>query len=1132
MASTNSNNARQTHVSPGIYTREIDLNYASKSLGITKLGVVGETVKGPAFQPILIENWREYQTYFGSTNTDKFSGSNYPKYELPYIAKSFLQQSDQLQVVRVLGLSGVNAGPAWVIKAVGTGDGENMVVAVLRSRGEHRKATFISEADPENGICEDQYEYDKILYYAKDVKLVPSSSLNLGSDCEPGYTKEEGDFSCDATNYGTFTIRVTTYEDEIKNYPVSLNSDNREYIYNVIGGDPEVGEPEVYVEELYDVALKQLIENGDITAINEELQYFPGIRIVPSHESVTDLLTEDESMLTKRYVGNRYLYSAEYSKDDAGEPYTVHISDDKGKTWLEVEGVAGHIYTVVSYVTSDGSKAYYYGEYVCSITSSDSESDNDCDSDADTFTVTSRTTTYTCVAAVADSSSTTSNYVTEYISATNTDSSSTNDGDNSSSTITNEEIYTEAVQVESDGLYYVMVESDDSSNSSSSDSTSYDVAPLLLDMNDYREQYRYASTPWILSEMRGSAEHVKLTKLFRFHTISDGNSSNTEIKISIKNIDPEEGTFDVLIRDFYDTDASQTVLERFTKCDLIPGSDNYIGYKIGTLNGDYETVSDYVTVEINETDLTQASVPAGFMGYPVRNYSGIFIGEGGVVSKITDLNAPYLQYNTTIDEDVRINKQYFGLSDLQGIDEDVLSYKGLQAYNGEVESITPCFHLDARIINGTPREDGYVYQDEDCSSDSSDSSDDCVKQQVEIDGVSGYSWSTVSKVETVNNYDKEPRLGTEDDMEDTIYEDKRYRKFTVAFYGGWNGWDYYRKYRSNGDDFRYQTYRGTIDTESGKGTNFSVIEKPEMYGFDSADKCINSDYYAYLYGIRQFANPSTIDINVLATPGIDYVNNNSLVGETIEMVEEERADSVYVVTTPDKPLGATDDEGEMYTPDDVIWNLEDSEIDSNYTCTYYPNVKYYDTDNNQYIYLPATKDVVRNFAYTDNVKYPWFASAGWTRGTIEGIKSKKTLKLAEEDTLYEGRVNFVKNFATDGMRIWGDKNLQVAESQMNRISKRRLLLRIRKLCSIACIGLIFEPNDNTTKHQFESAITPIMDDILANRGITDWRLEIDDSDEARERLELPAKLYIKPQPNLEYIDLSFIITPQGTDWGD
>ena len=109
--------ARKTHVSPGVYSREIDLNFAVKSLGLTTLGVAGETVKGPAFQPMEVTDWAHFKDLFGGTNTEKFKGSQYPKYELPYIAKSYLTESQQLLVCRVLGLSGYNAGPAWAITA-------------------------------------------------------------------------------------------------------------------------------------------------------------------------------------------------------------------------------------------------------------------------------------------------------------------------------------------------------------------------------------------------------------------------------------------------------------------------------------------------------------------------------------------------------------------------------------------------------------------------------------------------------------------------------------------------------------------------------------------------------------------------------------------------------------------------------------------------------------------------------------------------------------------------------------------------------------------------------------------------------------------------------------------------------
>jgi hypothetical protein len=287
-----------------------------------------------------------------------------------------------------------------------------------------------------------------------------------------------------------------------------------------------------------------------------------------------------------------------------------------------------------------------------------------------------------------------------------------------------------------------------------------------------------------------------------------------------------------------------------------------------------------------------------------------------------------------------------------------------------------------------------------------------------------------------------------------------------------------------------------------------------------------------LSGIRQFANPEEVDINVFATPGIDIINNQLLVEEAIEMIEEERADSIYVVTLPDKPFGAADYVDEMYTADDVVYALEDTEIDSNYTCTYYPWVKYEDTDNNQYIYLPPTKDVVRNMAITDNTAYPWFAPAGITRGDVTCARAHVVTKLADEDVLYEGRINPIKTFASDGVKIWGQKNLQVADSQLNRINVRRLLLRLRKLIAISCLGLIFEQNDATTKNKFLSTVTPILDNIKANRGITDYRIEIEDSLEARERHEMNVSLFIKPSQVLEYLTIDFIVTPEGVSFDD
>ena len=1038
MANTNKSSVRKVHVSPGIYFTESDITYANKSLGITTLGVAGETVKGPAFQPIAIEDWAQFNTYFGGTNTAKFRGSQYPKYELPYIAQSYLNQSKQLQVVRVLGLSGVNAGPAWIITSAGTKNGANMVIAVIRSRGEHKKAAWKASADPDNGICEDVYEYDGIEYYAKEVKLEPSKSLNLNDGCTPGFNSQAGTFNSNSSDYGRFTFVVTLGDGTTKNYSVSLNEGEPEYIYNVLGGNAEDGDAEIYVEELYDVALHQLVNKGEITGINQDLSKYPIVYVKPKYGDVDDLLTLDESMLTRRDVGKRFLFSSKFSKNESsGAKLKVHVKASKNSgTWASKDGEVGHIYTVVSHLTEAGTRVYYYGEYT-----DEKEA------------------------------------LAKYEAKTDISMTTTN-------------LYEEAVKVNADDMFYAF------------DGT--EVVPITLDLNNYKEQYRYASTPWIVSEMKGSAEHVELTKLFRFHTISDGNTANTEVKISIENIDPVYGTFDVVVRDFYDTDASLAIYERYKNCNLIPGDKNYIALKIGSFDEAYETVSKFITVEVNETDLTKVSVPAGFLGYPIRCYNGFDVQSKSGKKPIK----PFLQYNTNVDDDIRIQRQYFGMSDLVGIDEDILRYKGVEAYNDLPEGLSPCFHLDSRILEESEKSDS-------------------LQQTVSVDGIDGYEWVTVGKGNTLS-FGIEPRIGNETTMLNTIYEDKKYRKFTLCFYGGFDGWDYYRTSRSNTDDFKYTKYRGQIDWTSGIGTMFSVIKNPEAYGFEANEKALNSDWYAYLSAIRQFANPKTIDINVLATPGIDYVNNNTLVGEVIDMVENERADSVYVVTTPDKPFGASDSESDMYTPDDIVLERDNSEIDSNYTCSYYPWVKYFDTDNNQYIYLPITRDIVRNFAYTDNTKYPWFAAAGWNRGEITGVRPRKNLKQAEQDALYDNGLNFVNTFAQEGMKIWGDKNMQqTGQEDLNRISKRRLMIRVRKLISISCIGLLFDPNDATVSQSFESAVKSVMEEIQANRGIVRFKLTLDTSDEARERLELPARLIIQATPNLEYIPINMSLTTSG-----
>ena len=1231
--------ARKQHVSPGIYSREYELNYAIRSLGITTLGVVGETLKGPAFQTMDIANWREFQDVFGGTSTEKFKGSQYPKYELPYIAKSFLSESEQLKVVRVLGLSGYNAGPAWIVTASGTDTKKApQAVVVIRSRAKHIQYVSGSSIDC---ICEptkfDTLEYEvgevssstsssstdkskteivndkcpKIGYNLNALQIAEYKPLSdLGNECE-GYQFKDvnGSFSISQTNRGRFKLKGitgkhtmgTTPQEGNANYfeySVSLNPFDKDYILNVLGTRADDGQSPIYVESLYDIALEQGIASGELTKIdsgntasaatasNNTYQYTTstgtGLKAFQAyytadychHEPIDGLLRTPDTSLNRSFVGRRYLCDEKVADKGYGcvaydyntnEPLKERIADLYFKTPS----------TKSDYLIDDNTKVLvgtYTREYYKMVKKSNS---NDLEKkvlSSATHTVykewSARTSSLSAATSVPEAEPTTENdtgytetlesgftqealslakrkmksgqiytvrqYTTQdgkrnyyyafydgktvydYFNDRNDTTTDTTNfygnlqgaGNNQvfSATTNNTQVYGNAskrarlVFNKEDGLYYKMKNTTYNDTKPSGDSVVY----VDLDMNDYKSAYRYASTPWIVSNLKGDMSHVELNKLFRFHTISDGDNSNYEIKISIENIRPDDGTFDVVVRRIDDLDESIIPLERFSRCTMSPTDANYIAFKIGSFDGVYESKSKYITVEVNDTTAARVSVPCGFLGYPIPLYSGNSINDTRHW-----VSFPTIKYNRNFDEDIKNRKQYFGLSSWVGVDIDNFTFKGTKTYIETPQYISHGFHLDSRLDT----EHGGIGSD-----------------KITVDGEKGYYFDAVSTNNRTVILSEAPIIGKESEMYGSIYEYVNLRKFTLYFYGGFDGWDIYRDQRSNGDTFKMTQYRGYINQNSGEGYSFNKIQNPELLELNQNG--ITSDWYAYLSAIRQFANPEATDINVFATPGIDYVNQKLLVQEAIEMIEEERADSIYVITTPDKPSGAGDYVNEMYTAEDAVYNLEDTEIDSNYSCTYYPWVKYLDVDNNQYIYLPPTKDVVRNFAQTDNTAYPWFAPAGVARGDVDCVRAHYITRLADEDVLYEGRINPIKTFAQDGPKVWGQKNLQVNESQLNRIAVRRLLLRMRKLIAVACLGLIFDQYDNTVKQSFISTVTPILDSIRSNRGISDYRIEVNDSLEYREKRELPVKIYFKAYNALEYISIDFILTAEGVSFDD
>ena len=219
-------------------------------------------------------------------------------------------------------------------------------------------------------------------------------------------------------------------------------------------------------------------------------------------------------------------------------------------------------------------------------------------------------------------------------------------------------------------------------------------------------------------------------------------------------------------------------------------------------------------------------------------------------------------------------------------------------------------------------------------------------------------------------------------------------------------------------------------------------------------------------------------------------------------------------------------------PTAAVDNLEDTGIDSNYTATYYPWILTLDNVSNTQLYIPATSEVVRNFALTDNIAFPWFASAGYTRGLVNAIRARKNLTQDDRDTLYKGRINPIATFNDVGTVIWGNKTLQLRESALDRINVRRLLLQARKLISAVAVRLLFEQNDAKVRQDFLDSVNPILDQIRRDRGLIDFRVQVSNTPEDLDSNTLTGKIFIKPTRALEFIDIEFVITPAGASFDD
>ena len=342
--------------------------------------------------------------------------------------------------------------------------------------------------------------------------------------------------------------------------------------------------------------------------------------------------------------------------------------------------------------------------------------------------------------------------------------------------------------------------------------------------------------------------------------------------------------------------------------------------------------------------------------------------------------------------------------------------------------------------------------------------------------------------------------------------------------------NYYKQVIFNNSKYIYATdpvdYANTNATwGSTASTNFARLNSNQLISLTGgtsvspADSDVQSAY-------SLFENKEQVDISLVLTgdasiPTQQYVIDN---------VVTPRADCVALISPP---ITSVVNQAGSETTNIETWLISLSRSSSYVVAD--SGWKYQlDKYNNVYRWVPLNADIAGLCVYTDTVKDPWFSPAGFNRGAIKNcIKLAWNPTKTYRDTLYAAGVNPVVSFAGQGTVLFGDKTLQSKPSAFDRINVRRLFISLEKAISTAAKFSMFELNDEFTRGQFVALVTPFLRDVQGRRGITDFKVVCDTTNNTSQVVdsnEFIGDIYIKPARSINYIQLNFVAVGTGVDF--
>ena len=689
-----------------------------------------------------------------------------------------------------------------------------------------------------------------------------------------------------------------------------------------------------------------------------------------------------------------------------------------------------------------------------------------------------------------------------------------------------------------------------------------------------------ATTGWFISQdISGDSSGYKpeeMQKLFRIEALDGGSQTQRDVKISIIDIkaptntsDPY-GTFTVLVRSLGDNDARPEILERFSGCNLNPASPNYLAAKIGDKYTKYDAgekrIKEYgnhlsnsnllrvvMDVDVDAGSADASYLPFGFFGAPkyrnvdLASAQTDFVGgaetmmDGGQTfgalgshavasDKILDSSELYnVQFrfpevpvveSSSWGAGLAPKAAYFGvytgrsatdmslnqsLGDMlgglaQGVNDPVAS-RGIEETGADADA----------GLTTTSVVTPYVFTLDDVKpvTNATDSAEYARGARLAGDSFTAGKDFPTAKVK--GGSDVNPGANAGGDSWKNVLN-AGFNKFTTCLHGGTDGLD--------------------------------ITEREPFRNSDLGAETADYAKHSLIRAIDVVRDPESAQYNLLLAPGI----TDAAVTRKMIDVCESRGDALAIVDLASGSfVPAAEDKASFESRSGnsievTVSALRDRGLNTSYGACYYPWVKIQDTISSQNLWAPPSVAALGAYSYTDRVKAPWFAPAGFARGGLsEGaagipvLDTSRRLTSDDRDALYEANINPIAQFPAEGIVIFGQKTLQVTPSALDRVNVRRLMIFLKKEISFIASRMLFDQNTQSTWNRFYGQAEPILRSVKSRFGLSDFKLILDESTttpDLQDRNIMYAKILLKPTRSVEFFAIDFVITNTGASFED